>query len=138
MTIVLQKILTKILTTLNALKTPTVITKGWSNIPTPSAQQYTLATLTIPAGGQYLILGRNGNGIVGQSYNSLGFTLASGQATTVTGSAGATVGTNGNQVVAWFYIKATTDCTVNAVSYGYQSTGVLSGGLVAIPIGSTD
>lgn len=116
----------------------TPIVRTWSNIATPKASTwYRLATFTIPANSQYLILGRSGNAKGGSVTCACSFNIVSGSGAKVwtEGSSASNAG-SGNYAVGWAYIKTgATPYVIEVRNYSYDTSVTnCNGSAIAIPL----
>ncbi len=136
----IKKVILKVADTLSRITKAmkqTPITRTWNNI-TPTAGQYvTLATLTLPANSNHLIIAGNGNGIGDAAQNMCRIIVSSGTPSSIFNAGTTSRDSSGNFALAVNYVKTgNTPVTMDVQGYGYSGvTGArLNGSAVAIPI----
>lgn len=125
-----KKLLTKILNGFGVVRS-----SGSATIS--AAQMYTLATITLPARGEYFIFADLGDGVATTHLCYVNIN--------VTGSPSVVAGVgsnrnninNGGVVNTWKYVKTdSTACTAQLRTYGYYTTGnTSSGNIIAVKLG---
>ena len=126
-----KKLLTKILNGFGVIRSS-------GSVSVTAATTYTIATINLPAYGEYFVFGDASDGIATTHTCYVNVAITSG-----TPSVQAGVGSmrnninNGGTASTWKYIKTgSAACTVQLRTYGYYTTGnTTAGNIIAIKLG---
>ena len=113
----------------------TPVVKTWSQIATPQAAWYVVASVSLKPKSQYLIVANNGNGQGGSVTCNVNFDI-SGTPVVYTPFASATNDGAGNYTIGIAYVKTgNSGCTLNIRTYGYNSSVTnINGSAIIVPL----
>ena len=113
----------------------TPVVKTWSQIATPQAAWYVVASVSLKPKSQYLIVANNGNGQGGSVTCNVNFDI-SGTPVVYAPFASVTNDGAGNYTIGIAYVKTgNSGCTLNIRTYGYNTSVTnINGSAIIVPL----